>query len=146
LKKFSREELRQRFGKWGPELYDRIRGRHEAPLQKEYEPKSVGEQETFGEDTRDLSLIFERLLDMCGSVWKRMLAEGFKTFRTVVVTVRFADFDTHSRSHTLAAVTGSLDRLRFTAMKLLMPFLDHRENPRRKLLRLIGVRLEKLER
>jgi DNA polymerase IV (DinB-like DNA polymerase) len=31
------------------------------------------------------------------------------------------------------------------AMKLLMPFLDRRENPRRKLLRLIGVRVEKLE-
>jgi DNA polymerase IV (DinB-like DNA polymerase) len=74
-----------------------------------------------------------------------MLAEGFTTFRTVVVTVRFADFDTHSRSHTLAAATDSPDRLRFTAMKLLMPFLDRRENPHRKLLRLIGVRVEKLE-
>ncbi|MBI4642181.1 MAG: DNA polymerase IV [Deltaproteobacteria bacterium] len=146
LKKFSPEELQIRFGKWGPELYERIRGRHEAPLQEEYEPKSVGEQETFGEDTRDLNFIFDRLWGMCGSVWNRMQAEDFKTFRTVVVTVRFADFDTHSRSHTLAAATGSPARLRFTAMKLLMPFLDRRENPRRKLLRLIGVRLEKLER
>ncbi len=145
LKRFSREELQLRFGKWGPELYDRLRGRHEAPLQEEYEPKSVGEQETFGEDTGDLNLIFETLLGMCGGVWKRMRSEGFLTFRTVVVTVRFADFDTHSRSHTLAAATGSFDRLRFTAMKLLMPFLDRRENPRRKLLRLIGVRVEKLE-
>lgn len=145
LKKFSPEELQNRFGKWGPELYDRVRGRHEAPLREEYEPKSVGEQETFGEDTRDLNLIFDRLLGMCGSVWKRMLAEGFRTFRTVVVTIRFADFDTHSRSQTLTAATGSPARLRFLAMKLLMPFLDRRENPRRKLLRLIGVRLEKLE-
>jgi hypothetical protein len=30
-------------------------------------------------------------------------------------------------------------------MKLLMPFLDQRENPKRKLIRLIGVRVEKLE-
>ena len=29
-------------------------------------------------------------------------------------------------------------------MKLLMPFLDRRENPRGKLIRLIGVRVEKL--
>jgi DNA polymerase IV (DinB-like DNA polymerase) len=145
LKKFSPEELQSRFGKWGPELYDRVRGRHDSPLREEYEPKSVGEQETFGEDTRDLNLIFDCLLAMCGSVWKRLLAEGFGTFRTVVVTVRFADFDTHSRSHTLTAATDSPARLRFTAMKLLMPFLDRRENPRRKLLRLIGVRLEKLE-
>ncbi len=145
LKKFSPEELKSWFGKWGPELYHRIRGRHETPLQEEYEPKSVGEQETFGADTLDLHFLFDRLLHMCRSVQERLLAEGFKTFRTVVVTVRFADFDTHSRAHTLAAATASLNRLRFTAMKLFMPFLDHRENPRRKKLRLIGVRLEKLE-
>jgi hypothetical protein len=29
-------------------------------------------------------------------------------------------------------------------MKLLMPFLDRRENPKHKLIRLIGVRVEKL--
>lgn len=145
LKKFSPEELQQRFGKWGPELYERLRGRHESPLQEAYEPKSLGEQETFGEDTRDLNLIFDHLLEMCGHVFKRLQTEGFKTYRTVVVTVRFADFATHSRSHTLPEASDSLAKLRFTAMKLLMPFLDHRENPRHKLLRLIGVRVEKLE-
>lgn len=30
------------------------------------------------------------------------------------------------------------------AMRLFMPFLDRRENPQRKLIRLLGVRLEKL--
>jgi len=145
LKKSSPEELQSWFGKWGPELYHRIRGRHEAPLQEEYEPKSVGEQETFSTDTLDLQFLFDRLLQMCRHVRQRLLAEGFRTFRTVVVTVRFADFDTRSRSHTLAAATASLDRLQFFAMKLFMPFLDRRENPRRKLIRLLGVRLEKLE-
>jgi DNA polymerase IV (DinB-like DNA polymerase) len=146
LKKFSPGELQGWFGKWGPELYERIRGRHEAPLREEYEPKSVGEQETFGVDTRDLQFLFDRLLHMCRHVRQRLLAEGFKTCRTVVVTVRFADFATHSRSQTLAAATPSLERLQFTAMKLFMPFLDRRENPRRQLIRLLGVRLEKLER
>jgi len=31
------------------------------------------------------------------------------------------------------------------ALKLLLPFLDHRENPQRKLFRLLGLRVEKLE-
>jgi nucleotidyltransferase/DNA polymerase involved in DNA repair len=146
LRRFSREQLQERFGKWGLELYDRVRGRHDSPLVEEYEPKSVGEQETFPTDTRDLSFIFERLEDMCGSVHRRMLAEGFHGFRTVVLTVRFADFDTHSRSHTLPAPTQSRRTLLFEAMRLLMPFLDHRENPHKKLIRLVGVRLEKLER
>jgi len=31
-------------------------------------------------------------------------------------------------------------------LRLLLPFLDHRENPKRRLIRLIGVRVEKLVR
>jgi nucleotidyltransferase/DNA polymerase involved in DNA repair len=144
LKRFSVAQLQEMFGKWGPELYERLRGRHESPLVTVWEPKSVGEQETFAKDTLDLPFIFQRLWVMCREVWQRLVTEGFKTFRTVVVTVRFADFDTKSRSHTLPEPSVSLRTLRFEAMKLLMPFLDQRENPKRKLIRLIGVRVEKL--
>lgn len=144
LKRFSPEELQDMFGKWGLALHDRVRGRHDAPLQEEYQPKSVGEQETFSQDTLDLAFIFERLWDLCQGVWRRLQAEGFRSYRTVVVTVRFADFDTHSRAHTLPHPTHSRRTLVFEAMRLLMPFLDRRENPRRKLIRLIGVRVEKI--
>ncbi|MGC2433789.1 MAG: hypothetical protein WA433_08410, partial [Desulfobaccales bacterium] len=108
------------------------------------EPKSVGEQETFARDNLDLSFIFTRLWLMCREVFRRVQAEGFHNYRTVVVTVRFADFATHSRSRTLPNPSPSPRNLRFEAMKLLMPFLDHRENPKRKMIRLIGVRVEKL--
>jgi len=144
LKRFTPEELQERFGKWGPELYERIRGRHDSPLVTEWEPKSVGEQETFAQDTRDLEFIFSRLWELCRGVWQRFLADGFHTFRTVVVTVRFADFDTYTRSYTRGEPAASLRTLTFEAMKLLMPFLDRRENPKHKLIRLIGVRVEKL--
>ncbi|MCK9377073.1 MAG: DNA polymerase IV [Syntrophobacterales bacterium] len=144
LKRFTPEELQDRFGKWGTELYERIRGRHESPLVTEWEPKSVGEQETFAKDNLDLGFIFDRLWELCRGVWRRFGAEGFQTFRTVVVTVRFADFDTSTRSYTLAQPAASPRLLTFEAMKLLMPFLDRRENPRGKLIRLIGVRVEKL--
>jgi nucleotidyltransferase/DNA polymerase involved in DNA repair len=144
LKRFTPEELYEKFGKWGPSLYERIRGRHESPLVTEWEPKSVGEQETFAQDTRDLDFIFPRLWFLCREVWRRFTNEGFRTFRTVVVTVRFADFDTYTRSHTLREPAATLRTLTFEAMKLLMPFLDRRENPKHKLIRLIGVRVEKL--
>jgi DNA polymerase IV (archaeal DinB-like DNA polymerase) len=144
LKRFTPEELYERFGKWGPSLYERIRGRHDSPLVTEWEPKSVGEQETFAQDTRDLDYIFSRLWFLCREVSRRFTAGGFRTYRTVVVTVRFADFETFTRSHTLPQPADSPRTLRFHAMKLLMPFLDRRENPRQKLIRLIGVRVEKL--
>ncbi len=58
--------------------------------------------------------------------------------------MRFADFETFTRSYTLPHPAPSLRTLIFHAMKLLMPFLDRRDNPRSKLIRLIGVRVEKL--
>jgi nucleotidyltransferase/DNA polymerase involved in DNA repair len=144
LKHFSVKELQELFGKWGTELYERVRGRSDSPLVVEREPKSVGEQETFRQDTMDLDYIFRRLWIMCREVGLRLAREGFQTYRTVVLTVRFADFDTRSRSYSLPYPTASRRTLRFQAMKLLMPFLDQRENPHHKLVRLIGVRVEKL--
>jgi DNA polymerase IV (DinB-like DNA polymerase) len=144
LKRFPAQELKEWFGKWGLALYEKVRGRGSATLTLTWEPKSIGEQETFARDTLDLNFIFERLWHMCRHVWARLFEEGFAGFRTVVVTVRFADFQTYTRAHTLAHATDSLKTLQFEAMKLLMPFLDRRENPRHKRIRLIGVRVEKL--
>jgi DNA polymerase IV (DinB-like DNA polymerase) len=146
VKEFTPEELERLLGKWGLALYEKVRGRGSALLKTAREPKSIGEQETFAEDTEDLEFLFERLWAMCRGVLKSLQEEGFQTFRTVVITVRFADFETHTRSHTLPRPVSSLRVLQFEAMKLFMPFLDRRENPHRKLLRLLGVRLEKLGR
>ena len=146
VKRFTPEEMEGLLGKWGLALYEKVRGRGSAVLRTAREPKSIGEQETFAEDTENLDFLFERLWAMCRSVLKSLREEGFQNFRTVVVTVRFADFETHSRAHTLPHAVASLRLLQFEAMKLLMPFLDRRENPQRKLIRLLGVRLEKLGR
>lgn len=145
LKKYSHEELVEMLGKWGSDLYEKIRGRDGSPIKEEEEDvKSIGEQETFPKDTLDPNFILERLSAICVSIVDRLTSEGFSGFRTAVVTVRFGDFETKSRSHTLAQATNKFDPLRFEAMKLLLPFLDSRENPRCKLIRLIGVRVEKL--
>ena len=146
MRRFSQEELRGMFGKRGLDLYQKIRGRDESPIEETYEAKSIGEQETFEQDTRDESVLVERLRAICQDVIDRLAAEGFTHFRTVVLTVRFADFETKSRSHTLPSPTGDPRVLEEEARKLFVPFLDERENPHAKLIRLIGVRLEKLER
>ena len=146
MRRFSQEELRGLFGKRGVDLYEKIRGRDDSPIEETYEVKSIGEQETFEQDTRDVQFLFERLRAICQGVNGRLAAEGFTHFRTVVLTVRFADFETKSRSHTLPSPTGDPRVLEEEAGKLFMPFLDERENPHGKLIRLIGVRIEKLER
>ncbi len=146
VKRFTPEELQELLGKWGLALFEKVRGRGSAILRTGRQAKSIGEQETFAEDTLDLEFLFERLWAMCQGVLNSLKKDGFLTFRTVVVTVRFADFATHTRSHTLPHPINSWRSLQFEAMKLFMPFLDRRENPHRKLIRLLGVRLEKLGR
>ncbi|HXH85732.1 MAG TPA: DNA polymerase IV, partial [Nitrospira sp.] len=146
MRRFSQEELRAMFGKRGLDLYEKIHGRDESPIEETHEVKSIGEQETFEQDTRNSHVLAERLTILCQDVMGRVTAEGFTHFHRVVITVRFADFETKSRSHTFPLPINSLNVLQLEAMKLLLPFLDDRENPHGKLIRLIGVRVERLER
>lgn len=143
-KKYSRDDLEELMGKWGIYLYDKIRGIDDAEVTEEYETKSIGEQETFLHDTKSAELIFGRVAHMCTHIIKRLKADGFSAFRTVVVTVRFSDFQTKTRSHTFPKSQRTAKALEMEAIRLILPFLDKRENPKKKLLRLIGVRIEKL--
>ena len=145
LKQLSRHELQERLGRRGLEVYDRIRGRDDSPVLDAYEIKSISEQETFAQDTLDPAVLEDCLRQMCERLLERLRAEGFAHFRTAVLTVRFADFETKSRSHTLAQPTNSNSVLEFEALRLLVPFLDSRENPARKLIRLVGLRMEKFQ-
>jgi DNA polymerase IV (DinB-like DNA polymerase) len=144
LKRFSETELIERFGKWGRALFERVRGRDDDPVEERDEVKSIGEQETFLHDTLDSQVLMEHIKVMARDVLDRLPRSGYTTFRTVVVTVRFSDFETKSRSHTLPQPTNSVNDLDVAVLKLFLPFLDRRENPRLKLIRLIGVRVEKL--
>ncbi len=144
LRRCSLQEMEHLFGKRGARFYGNIRGHDDSPVEEQWEPKSIGEQETFDEDTRDPGVLCAALAALCLGVGERLRREGFASFRTVVLTVRFGDFETKSRSHTLPQASGDAMTLQREALKLIMPFLDRRENPRNKHIRLLGVRVEKL--
>ena len=144
LKKFSREELIEWLGKWCSDLYDKARGRDDSPVVEEYTPKSVGEEETFLEDSKDPGFVSERLLVLGQEAFRRFKKSGFKSFKTITIKVRFSDFETKAHSYTLGKKASTLEVLLFEILRLLLPFLDKRKNPKGKAIRLIGVRLEKL--
>lgn len=144
LRALSLHQLEALLGKRGLDLYQKVRARDDSPVEEYSELKSIGEQETFESDTLDSRTILAQLDGLVRGVIDRLHHEGFRSFRTVVLTVRFADFVTKSRAHTLAMATDESAILRREAMKLILPFLDRRENPHRKLIRLLGLRVEKL--
>ena len=143
LKRFSKYELHEILGKWGDDIYYKARGLDDSPLVENRDAKSIGEQITFLGDTLDVIYIGEVFENLCKDVFKRFLESGFKTFKTVGVTVRFFDFETKTTAKTLKNATSSEKDFKMESLKLLLPYLDRRKNPKKKLIRLIGVKLEK---
>ena len=80
-------------------------------------------------------------------VFKSFLESGFDRFKTIAITVRFADFETKNYSKSPKKTIGIDDYKKFEleSLKLILPFLDKRKNPKLKQIRLIGVRADKLE-
>jgi DNA polymerase IV (DinB-like DNA polymerase) len=146
LRGVEQARLAEWLGRWGSELHDRARGISDDPVSNEWEPKTVGEQETFEVDSLDPVFVLERARELARTVVSRLARQGFRAFRTVTITVRFENFLTFSRSHTSRELLATEEALQAEAERLLLPFFDDRENPRRRRLRLIGVRVEKLVR
>jgi DNA polymerase IV (archaeal DinB-like DNA polymerase) len=150
LREVSETSLTEWFGRWGQRLFEKARGIDDSDVSNEWTRKSLGEQETFEQDTRSRSEVTERLYAMAERIIGKLREKQFSGFRTVTVTVRFADFQTSNRSRSFkSGITmnnndQALEVLKQEALSLLQPFFDARENPRGKAIRLIGLRLEKL--
>jgi len=146
LRMLERAQLAEWFGRPGEGLFAKARGVSESAVSNERTRKSVGEQETFEVDTLDATFVLERARALAHTVWSRLESHGLRGCRTVTVTVRFENFITFARSRTAREAWTCEQDLGATALELLVPFLDDRENPRHRKLRLIGVRAEKLSR
>ncbi|MBI3379377.1 DNA polymerase IV [Candidatus Gottesmanbacteria bacterium] len=142
LKKVSKEQLASWMGKWGEDIYLKVRGIDDSPVTVEREIKSISEQETFENDTLSAAYILDRLNELAARVVERMKYDKVEVFKTVTIVVRFSDFTTKTRAHTLKVATNSLPLFKTEVMKLILPFLDRRENPQLKKIRLIGVGIE----
>jgi DNA polymerase IV (archaeal DinB-like DNA polymerase) len=150
LRQVPESTLVEWFGRWGQRLFEKVRGIDDSEVSNEWTRKSLGEQETFEQDTRIQSIVTERLDLMAQRIVAKLRGKEFKGFRTVTVTVRFGDFQTTNRSRSIKDGIRiedgdhALGRLKAEALSLILPFFDARENPQAKAFRLIGLRVEKL--
>ena len=145
LKKFSEKEMQEMLGKSGASLYFKSRGIDDSPITESREAKSIGEQTTFQQNTLNAIYIGKVFENLCEDVFERFRKSGFKTFKTVAIVVRFSNFITKTSAKTLKNPISEKKEFKLEALKLLLPYLDKRKNPNKKLIRLIGVRLEKFD-
>lgn len=145
LRRIPRADLGQWFGKWGTGLFEKARGRSDDPVEAIRAVKSVGAEETFEKDASSAGFVLDRARAISAEVWERLAEEQVRSFRAVVLKVRFADFETLTRACTFKNPASRKEALSEAVLKMLLPFLDARGNPKRKRIRLIGVRAEKLD-
>jgi DNA polymerase-4 len=105
----SEKDLEARFGKWGLALAGKSHGLDaggwfDGEIGERGDPKSISHEHTFNEDTRDLVQLEATLAHLAERVGRR-LREHKLHARTIQLKLRYSDFTTITRAHSMAAPT-----------------------------------------
>lgn len=103
----------------GRHLHALARGIDDRPVESERRIKSIGREETFAHDIVDRQVLRADLVRLADDVASRLRGHGMAA-RTVVLKVRFGDFETITRSHTPATPVSAAPAL----VRVIEPLLD----------------------
>jgi len=109
--------LRSRFDDFGEHLWNLARGLDDRPVHTDREAKSISHEHTFAQDLEDPDAVRAVLADEAEQVARRLRRHA-RFARTVTVKIRFGDFETVTRSHTLDAPTDRTDTISAAARAL----------------------------
>jgi DNA polymerase-4 len=109
LAKLEENDLERRFGKWGLALAGKSRGEDaggwfDSEVGENLEAKSISHEHTYNEDTAELERLQSTLMRLSEMVGRR-LREGGYFARTIQLKLRFKDFTTLTRAHSLERPT-----------------------------------------
>ncbi len=109
LARFDETFLESRFGKWGLALAGKALGLDaggwfDDEVGAGADPKSISHEHTYGEDTADADVLEATLARLSEMVGRRLRENGLHA-RTVQLKLRYKDFSTSTRAHTLERAT-----------------------------------------
>jgi len=109
LAKLGESELEDRFGKWGLALAGKARGEDaggwfDTEVGGDVGAKSISHEHTYNEDTADVSQLEATLMRLSEMVGRRLREANFYA-RTIQLKLRYKDFTTITRAHTVSAPT-----------------------------------------
>jgi len=130
--------LEERFGKWGLALAGKSRGEdaggwYDTEIGEDTGPKSISHEHTFSEDTADVAQLESTLARLSEMVGRRLREHGLHA-RTIQLKLRYSDFSTLTRAHSVDRPT-QLDTELFAEIRDLF----HRNWKRGATVRLLGV-------
>jgi DNA polymerase-4 len=129
--------LEREFGKSGRKLSEKANAIDNTPIVPYSESKSISKERTFTEDTLDLRMIRNMLIDMCDKLSFELRASGRLT-SVITVKIRYADFNTFTKQCKIS-YTAQDNALGKYALQLFDKVYE-----RRQLIRLIGVKFSGL--
>jgi len=138
LSRFDDNFLEERFGKWGLALAGKARGEDagawfDNEVGSDVGAKSISHEHTYGQDTANVEQIESTLMRLSEMVGRR-LREANLHARTIQLKLRYKDFTTLTRAHTLTAPT-QLDTEIFEQIRTLF----HKSWRKGEQVRLLGV-------
>jgi DNA polymerase-4 len=136
LQSATRERVLGDLGSAGERAWLLAQGIDDRPVESDHERKSIGHEETFGEDITDPRQLREILLRQVESVSGQLRSRGLSA-RTVTLKIRRPDFTTMTRQASAAAATDSTAQVWRTASVLLDSWRAAEWSP----VRLLGVSL-----
>ena len=144
LLKVEERVLEENFGKWGAALAGKARGEDagawfEGEVGEEWQAKSISHEHTFGHDTAELAKLESTLAHLSEKVGRRLREQNF-TARTLQLKLRYSDFTTITRAHSLSSPT-QMD----TEIASAMARLFHHNWERGRAVRLLGVQASNFE-
>ncbi len=101
--------LEEHFGKWGLALAGKSRGEDaggwfDTEVGEDIGPKSISHEHTYDQDTANVEQIQSTLMRLSEMVGRRLREAGLRA-RTIQLKLRYKDFTTITRAHTLWAAT-----------------------------------------
>ena len=129
--------LEREFGKPGRQLWEKANAIDNTPIIPYSESKSLSKERTFSEDTLDLKMIRNMLIDMCDKLSFELRSSNRLT-SCITVKIRYADFNTFTKQCKIS-YTAQDNTLSKYAIQLFDKVYE-----RRQLIRLIGVKFSGL--
>ena len=125
LRELPQDFLEERFGKLGMHVWKLAQGVDDRPVIPDRGAKSISNETTFPADIDQLDVLQSCLMELTEQVARRLRRSELRG-RTVHIKVRYHDFETITRSQTLAAATSSTNELWQVALEMLTSRLPDR--------------------
>jgi DNA polymerase IV len=117
LAQWPEADLTQRFGKHGKELSIKAKGIDDSPIITSHTAKSFSQETTFARDIRDREALQKTLSELAeGVAWQLQKAD--MSCITIKIKLRWSDFTTITRQHTLENSTDKHSLIYQTALAL----------------------------